>query len=195
MAVLIRNLSKAFDGKAVFTDFNADIPENAVTCLMGESGSGKTTLLNLISGRIKPDAGTITLPPLPDKRMAMVYQENRLLESFTVYRNLCLVCRKSKPTETTLCQMLARVGMEEKLLKAPVASLSGGMKRRIAILRALLCDSPLVLLDEPTSGLDEENKKAVCAYITEKTAHKTVLWVTHDKSEAQAVADNILYLS
>ena len=92
-----------------------------------------------------------------------------------------------------LCEMLARVGMDKEVLYSPVSALSGGMKRRVAILRALLCDSPLVLLDEPTTGLDEENKKAVIAYIRDKTQNKTVLWVTHDKAEAET-ADAVLYL-
>lgn len=194
MAIVIRNLSKTFDGKAVFTDFSTEIRENALTCIMGESGCGKTTLLSLIAGRIKPDSGTISGVPRGTKgKIATVFQENRLAEAFTVYRNLRMVCSKPKPSADTLCEMLARVGMEKDVLYSPVSALSGGMKRRIAILRALLCDSPLVLLDEPTSGLDEENKKAVIAFIRDKTRNKTVLWVTHDKVEAET-ADAVLYL-
>ncbi len=194
MAIVIRNLSKAFDGKAVLTDFCAEIRENALTCIMGESGCGKTTLLSLIAGRITPDSGTISgVPYGTNGKIAAVFQENRLAEAFTVYRNLRMVCTGSKPSADTLCEMLARVGMEKDVLYSPVSALSGGMKRRVAILRALLCDSPLVLMDEPTSGLDVENKKAVIAFIREKTKNKTVLWVTHDKSEAE-MADAILYL-
>ena len=194
MAIVIRNLSKTFDGKAVFTDFSTEIRENALTCIMGESGCGKTTLLSLIAGRIKPDSGTISGVPRGTKgKIAAVFQENRLAEAFTVYRNLRMVCSKPKPSADMLCEMLARVGMDKEVLYSPVSALSGGMKRRIAILRALLCDSPLVLMDEPTSGLDAENKKAVIAFIREKTKNKTVLWVTHDKAEAET-ADAILYL-
>lgn len=194
MAIVIRNLSKAFDGKAVLTDFCAEIRENALTCIMGESGCGKTTLLSLIAGRITPDSGTISgVPYGTNGKIAAVFQENRLAEAFTVYRNLRMVCTGSKPSADTLCEMLARVGMEKDVLYSPVSALSGGMKRRVAILRALLCDSPLMLMDEPTSGLDVENKKAVIAFIREKTKNKTVLWVTHDKSEAE-MADAILYL-
>lgn len=194
MAIVIRNLSKTFDGKAVFTDFSAEIRENALTCIMGESGCGKTTLLSLIAGRIKPDSGTISGVPRGTKgKIAAVFQENRLAEAFTVYRNLRMVCSKPKPSADMLCEMLARVGMDKEVLFSPVSALSGGMKRRVAILRALLCDSPLVLLDEPTSGLDEENKKAVIAFIRDKTRNKTVLWVTHDKAEAET-ADAVLYL-
>lgn len=194
MAIVIRNLSKTFDGKAVFTDFSAEIRENALTCIMGESGCGKTTLLSLIAGRIKPDSGTISGVPRGTKgKIAAVFQENRLAEAFTVYRNLRMVCSKPKPSAAMLCEMLARVGMDKEVLYSPISALSGGMKRRVAILRALLCDSPLVLLDEPTSGLDEENKKAVIAFIRDKTRNKTVLWVTHDKVEAET-ADAVLYL-
>lgn len=194
MAILIRNLSKTFDGKAVFTDFSAEIRENALTCIMGESGCGKTTLLSLIAGCIKPDSGTISGVPRGTKgKIAVAFQENRLSEAFTVYRNLRMVCSKPKPSADMLCEMLARVGMDKEVLYSPVSALSGGMKRRVAILRALLCDSPLVLLDEPTSGLDEENKKAVIAFIRDKTRNKTVLWVTHDKVEAET-ADAVLYL-
>ena len=194
MAIVIRNLSKTFDGKAVFTDFSAEIRENALTCIMGESGCGKTTLLSLIAGRIKPDSGTISGVPSGTKgKIAAVFQENRLAEAFTVFRNLRMVCSKPKPSADMLCEMLARVGMDKEVLYSPVSALSGGMKRRVAILRALLCDSPLMLMDEPTSGLDAENKKAVIAFIREKTKNKTVLWVTHDKAEAET-ADAILYL-
>lgn len=194
MAIVIRNLSKAFDGKAVLTDFCAEIRENALTCIMGESGCGKTTLLSLIAGCITPDSGTISgVPHGTNGKIAAVFQENRLAEAFTVYRNLRMVCTGSKPSVDALCEMLARVGMEKDVLYSPVSALSGGMKRRVAILRALLCDSPLVLMDEPTSGLDAENKKAVIAFIREKTKNKTVLWVTHDKAEAET-ADAILYL-
>lgn len=194
MAIVIRNLSKAFDGKAVLTDFCAEIRENALTCIMGESGCGKTTLLSLIAGRITPDSGTISgVPYGTNGKIAAVFQENRLAEAFTVYRNLRMVCSKPKPSADMLCEMLARVGMDKEVLYSPVSALSGGMKRRVAILRALLCDSPLMLMDEPTSGLDAENKKAVIAFIREKTKNKTVLWVTHDKAESET-ADAILYL-
>lgn len=191
MAIQIQHLSKAFDSKPVLADFSAEIPEKAVTCLMGESGCGKTTLLYLLAGLISPDAGKISGI---SGKIAFVFQENRLAENFTVYRNLKMVCKGQKISKEMLGEMLENVGMDKALLHAPVSSLSGGMKRRVAILRALLCDSAILFLDEPTTGLDEDNKKAVAAYIRQKAQNKTVLWVTHDRTEAQSVADKIIEL-
>ena len=150
MAIQIQHLSKAFDSKPVLADFSAEIPEKAVTCLMGESGCGKTTLLYLLAGLISPDAGKISGI---SGKIAFVFQENRLAENFTVYRNLKMVCKGQKISKEMLGEMLENVGMDKALLHAPVSSLSGGMKRRVAILRALLCDSAILFLDEPTTGL------------------------------------------
>mgnify|MGYP000848713825 FL=1 len=191
MAIQIQHLSKAFDSKPVLADFSAEIPEKAVICLMGESGCGKTTLLYLLAGLISPDAGKISGI---SGKIAFVFQENRLAENFTVYRNLKMVCKGQKISKEMLGEMLENVGMDKALLHAPVSSLSGGMKRRVAILRALLCDSAILFLDEPTTGLDEDNKKAVAAYIRQKAQNKTILWVTHDRKEAQSVADKIIEL-
>ena len=182
MAIQIQHLSKAFDSKPVLADFSAEIPEKAVTCLMGESGCGKTTLLYLLAGLISPDAGKISGI---SGKIAFVFQE---------YRNLKMVCKGQKISKEMLGEMLENVGMDKALLHAPVSSLSGGMKRRVAILRALLCDSAILFLDEPTTGLDEDNKKAVAAYIRQKAQNKTILWVTHDRKEAQSVADKIIEL-
>lgn len=191
MSIVIENLSKSFDGKSVLRSFCAEIPDNAVTCLMGESGCGKTTLLYLLAGLIKPDSGTVVGIPDKNAKIAFVFQENRLVENVTVYRNLRLV---EKVARSDLGDMLEEVGMERTLLNKPVSSLSGGMKRRVAILRAMLCDSAFVFLDEPTNGLDEDNKKLVAAYIRQKCKGKTVLWVTHDRAEAESIADKRIEL-
>ena len=124
MAIQIQHLSKAFDSKPVLADFSAEIPEKAVTCLMGESGCGKTTLLYLLAGLISPDAGEISGI---SGKIAFVFQENRLAENFTVYRNLKMVCKGQKISKEMLGEMLENVGMDKALLRAPVSSLSGGM--------------------------------------------------------------------
>ena len=190
MSVLLEHIYKSYGEKQVLSDFSAELSDHAVTCVMGESGCGKTTLLHLLAGLTIPDSGRIH--GRPPGKIAMVFQENRLVESFTVWRNLKMV--QGVLTKQEAGEMLSDVGMEKSVLAQPVSALSGGMKRRVAILRALLCDSSLVLLDEPTGGLDEANKLAVISYIRKKTQGKTTLWVTHDADEARLASDHLLYL-
>lgn len=187
--VCFEHVSKAFDGRTVLSDFSETFL-SGITCILGESGSGKTTLLRLAAGLIQPDSGTVRCAAT--ERQAFVFQENRLFEAFNVYRNLKLVAPRGSFARQTALRMLESVGLAESVLLQPVAELSGGMKRRISVLRALLCDSDYVFLDEPTSGLDEDTKRLTAAYIREKTKSKTVLWVTHDEEEAGRVGDRIL---
>ena len=187
--IAMERLSKAYDGKPVLRDFSLRVEAGEHLCLMGPSGCGKTTLLRLLMGLERPDGGSIT--GLEGLRMSAVFQEDRLLEHLTAAENIRFVCG-SLPEETET--LLLRLGLEKESLSRPVREFSGGMKRRVAILRALLCDSAILFLDEPTTGLDEDNKKAVAAYIRQKAQNKTILWVTHDRKEAQSVADKIIEL-
>ena len=187
MGIVLSNISKSFGDKKVLENFCAVFEDGKRYCVMGESGCGKTTLLGIISGLVAPDGGTVTKDA--DKKISLVFQEDRLLESFTVYRNLRLVCgdlsRESAAGE------LSKIGLGESL-DVKVGDLSGGMKRRVAIMRALLRNADIVLMDEPTTGLDEELKYSVLEYIAEKTKGKTVIMVTHDRQEAEHFADEII---
>lgn len=189
--ICFEHVSKLFDGKAVLSDFSETF-SSGITCILGGSGSGKTTLLRLAAGLLRPDAGTVRRAET--ERLAFVFQENRLAEAFTVYRNLKLVLPRGALDKQAAVQMLAHVGLSKSVLLQPVSSLSGGMKRRVSVLRALLCDSPYVFLDEPTSGLDEETKRLTADFICERSRAKTVLWVTHDEEEARRVADRVVKL-
>ncbi len=191
MAIFFDNVSKSFDQKHVLRGFNATFQENSITCIMGESGSGKTTLLNLVAGLLSPDSGSIS--GIDGQKIAFVFQEDRLCESFTVYRNLRLICKSLKKEQAE--KALLNVGLEPSLLREKVNTLSGGMKRRIAILRALFyANGGILLLDEPTKGLDKENRDAVISFIKAYATGCTVLWVTHDIQEAQSVTSNVLCL-
>ena len=126
MPIIVKNLSKSFDGKAVLSGLSFELPDRGVVAVEGRSGAGKTTLLNILLGLVPPDAGMID--GLADRRATAVFQENRLLEHWSAMRNIRLVCPRSV-TDADIREHLREVGLagEEK---TPVRALSGGMKRR-----------------------------------------------------------------
>lgn len=190
MDITINNLYKSFDHKPVLKELNLIIREGRVNCIMGSSGIGKTTLMNILMGLIKPDSGEIK--GLEDKRFVAVFQEDRLIEHWDAVRNVLLTC-DSTVTEAEVCEAFHEVGLTDYKNK-PVKDLSGGMRRRVAIIRALLADSNLIILDEPFKGLDEALKIQVMDYTKKKTAGKTVILVTHVPDEAQALNALLLNL-
>lgn len=192
MSIELKNITKTFDGKAVLNNFSLNINDCENIAVMGESGSGKTTLLNIIAGLISADYGKVL--GLEGKKLAFVFQEDRLAENFTVYRNIKLACGNNV-TVKNIEAALVETGLEKEILTAKVSTLSGGMKRRVSIIRALLCDSDILLLDEPTKGLDEQNKRIVTDYILRNSKNKTVIWVTHDEEEAGCVSDRIIVIN
>lgn len=171
-------LSKSFDGKPVLTNFSAKLEKGGKYCLMGASGSGKTTLINLLLGLMKPDSGAVRRAP--DAKMSVVFQEDRLLEQMTAAANVALV---SKASGSEIDALLIRLGIPPESLPQPVSTYSGGMKRRVALARALLAEYDVLFLDEPYKGLDEETRKQVMQIVQESTSGKTVLLITHDKEE------------
>ncbi len=171
-------VSKSFEGQAVLTDFSARLEKGRKYCLMGASGSGKTTLINLLLGLMKPDSGTIRRAP--DLKMSAVFQEDRLLEQMTAALNVALV---SKATAGQIEALLLALAISPESLPQPVSAYSGGMKRRVALARALLADYDVLFLDEPYKGLDEKTRVQVMRVVEKATAGKTVLLITHDKEE------------
>lgn len=186
--IICTNLSKAFENQSVLQDFNHTFAAGTITCIIGESGCGKTTLLNLLAGLVKPDAGTIDGVP---EKIAYVFQEDRLCEDFNAIANIRLVCGNMK--KESIIQQLQEILPEENLFK-PVGEYSGGMKRRVAIARAVCYDADCILLDEPFKGLDEELKNTVMDYVLKNAAGKTVICVTHDREEAAYLGGSILEL-
>lgn len=161
----------------VLNDFSFVFPEGKTTCIMGRSGIGKTTLLSILMGIEPADSGTVT--GVEGKKLAAVFQENRLFENLDAIRNIEVVTgRKQEEIKALLVKLLLPV--EER---KPVAAYSGGMKRRVAIARALLADADILFLDEPLQGLDGETKEQVAGVMREQMQGKTVLLVTHEESE------------
>ena len=171
-------LTKAFKGQTVLSGFSARLEKGGHYCLMGASGSGKTTLINILLGLMKPDSGAVRRAP--DLKMSAVFQEDRLLEQLTAAANIALV---SKASGAQIEKLLLQLGIPAESLPQPVSAYSGGMKRRVALARALLAEYDVLFLDEPYKGLDEETRSAVMAIVREYTQGKTVLLITHDKTE------------
>ncbi|MFQ7747062.1 MAG: ATP-binding cassette domain-containing protein [Eubacteriales bacterium] len=183
----IRHLDKSFGEKQIFRDFSCSFPEGETTCIMGPSGCGKTTLLNLLLGLEQPDSGSVS--GMAGKKRSMVFQENRLVEEWSRQPSSGEPAVTRKEAE----EMLRALGLSDSLHQ-PVRTLSGGMRRRVSILRALAAEYDILFADEPFKGLDEKTKSQVISYFQEKTRGKTVLLVTHDREEAQAVGGFLLEL-
>ena len=188
MDIIIKNLCKSFGEKQVLKDVNAVIKEKRTTCLMGQSGVGKTTLLNIMMGLEKADSGVIENLP---KLKSAVFQENRLCESFSVITNIKMA--NGSLSDDTIMEHLKAVGLENEA-KSKVSTLSGGMKRRVALVRAILALKDVLFLDEPFKGLDEETLATVQNYLYQNTKGLTVVMVTHQAEDAKALGAEILYL-
>ena len=176
--IKLEQLSKAYGDKQVLHDFCAEFPIGQTTVLMGPSGCGKTTLLRILAGLERPDSGTIT--GLPEQK-SMIFQEHRLCENVSALSNLRLIVPSLSRKEGE--RLLSELGLADSL-RQPVREFSGGMKRRVAILRALCAQYELLLADEPFQGLDEETRLHTMEYFKAQTQGKTVLLVTHEEEEA-----------
>ena len=178
--VEIKNLVKKFDDKKVIDDLSVVLKEGRITTVMGTSGCGKTTLAMMLLGLLHPDAGTIK--GLEGKRLSAVFQEDRLVENLSAVANIKMVLDEEVDLEAILRQ-LAEVELGGELIRKPTGQLSGGQKRRVAIVRAMMAESDFICLDEPFKGLDVETKEKVMAYVKRKIEGKTVLFITHDIDE------------
>ena len=170
----LKSIYKSFGDKKAVENFSLSINAGEIICLMGESGVGKTTLINIILGLIKPDSGEIINP---FKKISCVFQEDRLLDGFSALDNLRFVLGDSI-SEEQLIKECRKLNLSLQDINQDVATLSGGQRRRVAILRALLYPHDLLLLDEAFKGIDENNRNTAIEYIKDKS--KTILIITHD---------------
>ena len=177
----INNLSFKYDNKVVFNHLNLDLNEDRIY-LMAKSGEGKTTLLRLIAGLIKPDSGYIDNEY---KKIAMMFQEDRLLKWLNVKDNLMIINDDEDRVNELLkiCEVDGSLNIDE---------LSGGMARRIALIRALLYDGDLLLLDEPFSGMDNKLKAKMADLILKN--NNKIIASGHDEKEAELLKAKIVSL-
>lgn len=176
--IVIRRLCKSYGGRAVLQDFDARLPAGQITCLMAPSGWGKTTLLRILLGLTEADGGAVT--GLAGLRLGAVFQEDRLCPWLSPADNLRLTAPGLTPGAAR--EALGSMGLADQA-GAPLSALSGGMRRRVAILRALVCPCDVLLLDEPFRGLDGETRALAIAEALRRRAGRTALVVTHDPEE------------
>ena len=184
----LRNTTVKFDKKVVLDNLSFKFHSGVKYALMGESGSGKTTILNAISRLVKFD-GEINTES--NAKISFVFQEPRLFDWLTVLENVSRVIDlPKKEAEQKAKKLLCDLGLCESLDQIP-AELSGGMKQRVSIARALAYDPDVLLLDEPFRALDTETRKKVASYVFDYMDKKTVIMVTHDDSDTE-FADIVL---
>ena len=189
--IRITDLTKRYGDVRVLDEFDMEIHNGAFTVLMGPSGCGKTTLAHILLGILKKDGGTVE--GLESASLAAVFQEDRLCSQLSAAGNIRLILGDRAGRQEIL-EQLARVGLEEQDALRPVCQLSGGQKRRAAIVRAVMAGAGFTCLDEPFKGLDSDTKAKVMEYVKEALEGKTVLLVTHDKSEANFFGGNVIEL-
>jgi NitT/TauT family transport system ATP-binding protein len=178
--IALRGVTKRYGAQVVLDGFDLDL-DDAVTAVMGPNGSGKTTLGRLLLGLEAPDSGTIT--GLDGRRRAAVFQEDRLCGQLSAVGNVRLVLDRGTRRHEVVDE-LHRAGLDDGSLSKPVHELSGGQRRRVAIVRALMAPAALVVLDEPFTGLDADARPVVLAYVRERCEGRATMLITHDRSDA-----------
>lgn len=179
VAIGFEHVSFSYEQNSILEDVSFTLPDKGCICFFGPSGCGKTTLLRLLCGLDRPQQGQIT--GRESQSVAAVFQENRLLPWRTVADNVRLAAPGI--TSHDILQHLAAVGMDQAASMYP-SELSGGMKRRAAIARALAADTSLLVLDEPFTGLDVARAAAVAAHIRRLYVDRLVVMVSHSTQEA-----------
>jgi len=183
------SVSFTFEKKQVLRDFSLELPDKGIVVIMGRSGCGKTTLLRLIAGLEQPKSGQILNTA---KKPAFLFQEDRLLPQLTVWQNLMLIQPLGGTQEVT--RRLQQMGLSEEAESYP-DQLSGGMKRRVALARALCYEGDVLILDEPLKGLSPEHRRQLWPILMAEGEKRLVLWVSHDNEEAASVADRVIHLA
>ncbi|MGQ7625645.1 amino acid ABC transporter ATP-binding protein [Streptococcus suis] len=201
----LRNLTKRFGNKQIFSNYDLVIPEGKIVAIVGQSGGGKTTLLRMLAGLETIDSGILIyngqILPLEEleKRhlLGFVFQDFQLFPHLSVLENLILSPIKTQnmsrsDAEDKARKLLDTLGLANHATAYPF-SLSGGQKQRVALARAMMIDPEIIGYDEPTSALDPELRKEVEKLILENRATGiTQIVVTHDMQFAENIADEII---
>lgn len=198
--IYFEEISLSYNGKKLFDRFSATVPGGQCTCLLGPSGCGKSTMLGLVSGnRALSYSGRVRLAPGQDVEHAIGWmaQSDLLLPWLTVLDNVLLGARLRGELSPSVREkaegLLVEAGLGGKGGLLP-GQLSGGMRQRVALLRTLMEERPVILMDEPFSALDALTRMKLQNLAARLTRGRTVLMVTHDPLEALRLADRIIVL-
>jgi len=208
----VRHLYKSFNGQLVLDDINLKIEAGELVVILGESGSGKSVLLQHLIGLLKPDRGAIEIEGVDITRMqdkqllgirkkiGYLFQEGALYDFMTVLENVAFplsehTSLKSKEIKQKVEELLKTVGLEKAANKYP-SELSGGMKKRAALARAVILGEKILLCDEPTSGLDPIKSKEICDLIKSIVSQlkSTTVVTSHDIENSFRIADRIILI-
>ena len=206
-AVIFDHVSKAFGTKKVLRDVSFEVPAGQTLCILGRSGTGKSVTLKLLMSLIKPDNGKILVDgdditglneaglSRVRRKMGFLFQDAALFDSLTVYDNLALPLRRltqksQDEIEAIIDRVLGQVSLSMDRMKMP-SELSGGMRKRAGLARALVLEPKILLADEPSSGLDRITASEIDQLLLEQKAEHgtTILVVTHDVHGARRVGD------
>ncbi len=168
--IVLEGLDKSFGEQKVISGLEAVYRAGEIIYLRGPSGSGKTTLLRILAGLTEADGGKIVKPDT----VSVMFQEDRLCEDYSAVKNVELVCGDRRKAGEALSLLL-----EQEALEKPCLYLSGGMRRRVALVRAMEADAAFVLLDEPFTGMDAETRARAEDYIRHRQAGRTLIIATH----------------
>lgn len=194
--IRLENISKVYNTKIIFKNFNLTVKKGEFLGIKGESGKGKSTLLNIlglletcegkviIEGKEIHDKNTKEIRKLLKNKIGYLFQNFALIDDLSVYENLKIVLKRDekKNSKDIIGKQLKKVGMEDALNKK-IYQLSGGEQQRIAIVRLILHKSEIILADEPTGSLDRKNAAIVMDLLKNfHTQGKTIIMVSHDES-------------
>lgn len=210
--IVIRDLKKSFDEQPVLKGVSLSVPRGATAVIIGGSGAGKSVLLRHINGLVKPDAGEVVVDGLRVSslheselnrfrlRVGMVFQGSALFDSLNVAENVAFALREHTNytdlrIEEIVREKLELMGLKGIEHKMP-SELSGGMKKRVALARAIVLEPEVMLYDEPTAGLDPRTADSINNLIIklQKNMQSTAVAVTHDMASAFKIADRIYML-
>jgi phospholipid/cholesterol/gamma-HCH transport system ATP-binding protein len=212
-AVAFKNVSKSFGDRKVLDEVSFDVAEGEAVCILGRSGTGKSVTLKLMIGLLKPDSGEVCIDSEDithfeendlsrvRRKIGYLFQSAALFDSFSLEDNLALPYRHfnkgSSKAEISkvVTETLRSVGLEKDLKKMSV-ELSGGMRKRAGLARALVLGPKILLVDEPSSGLDRITAGEIDKLLLQvkQERHTTLVIVTHDVRGARRVADKIVVL-